>query len=323
MITRKPIIATAAALALGLLILAPVVQSQAPAWWAARGVLNTNQPPNNNAPILQGQLKTMAVKTYAELDTLAGAGSNLTALVNAFSNCNNYRPANIGQLKYVSQRFYDRLYELNATSTLPSSLTGHYPWSNRQLTNDDYSIAVIGQAKYCFSFDLWMDSDEEGLKDLEELHLGTNPYVQDSDGDGYTDWEEVHYGSDPLSSNAIPRRSISGTISYSGPQTGATFYVTLRTNGVTGVVAQCQSVSQPSNYTLTNVPVLRTNWAGAWLDSNGNGSNDYWEAQGAASANPLCLTADLTGVNITLSDPDSDSDGLPDWWELRPRLESV
>lgn len=42
------------------------------------------------------------------------------------------------------------------------------------------------------------DSDEDGLKDWEELQLyGTNPCKQDSDGDGYLDGEEVASGYDP------------------------------------------------------------------------------------------------------------------------------
>lgn len=43
------------------------------------------------------------------------------------------------------------------------------------------------------------DSDGDGLTDLQEEQLGTDPNNPDTDGDGLTDYEEVVlYGTDPL-----------------------------------------------------------------------------------------------------------------------------
>lgn len=43
------------------------------------------------------------------------------------------------------------------------------------------------------------DSDGDGLTDIEELKLGTNPYSADTDSDGLTDWAEIKiYKTDPL-----------------------------------------------------------------------------------------------------------------------------
>ena len=42
------------------------------------------------------------------------------------------------------------------------------------------------------------DSDGDGLTDLEEDELGTDPESDDSDGDGLSDGDEVALGSDPL-----------------------------------------------------------------------------------------------------------------------------
>lgn len=36
-----------------------------------------------------------------------------------------------------------------------------------------------------------MDSDCDGLTDLDERYMGTNPRSSDSDGDGISDWSEV------------------------------------------------------------------------------------------------------------------------------------
>ena len=41
------------------------------------------------------------------------------------------------------------------------------------------------------------DSDHDGLTDLTELLLGTNPFNADSDGDGLSDGDEISHGTDP------------------------------------------------------------------------------------------------------------------------------
>jgi len=46
--------------------------------------------------------------------------------------------------------------------------------------------------------DLTLDSDGDGLTDVEEEELGTDPFLSDSDGDDFTDSEEVTGGTDPL-----------------------------------------------------------------------------------------------------------------------------
>ncbi|HUF39611.1 MAG TPA: protein kinase [Anaerolineales bacterium] len=45
---------------------------------------------------------------------------------------------------------------------------------------------------------LLVDSDGDGLTDVEEQRLGTDPFNQDTDGDGLSDFEEVQTGTDPL-----------------------------------------------------------------------------------------------------------------------------
>lgn len=49
------------------------------------------------------------------------------------------------------------------------------------------------------------DTDRDGLSDLLEMKLGTDPFKADTDGDGFTDGEEVlAYGTDPLDPNSFP-----------------------------------------------------------------------------------------------------------------------
>ena len=48
------------------------------------------------------------------------------------------------------------------------------------------------------------DADHDGLTNLQEVKLGTDPLNPDTDGDGYTDGEEVAAGTDPLDPNSHP-----------------------------------------------------------------------------------------------------------------------
>lgn len=171
--------------------------AQGPAWWYSRGAVDNNLYANDYAPITCGQLKWMASNASAEMEEYFGAGSTISALIAAFSNSNNYYLANIGQVKYVAQPFYDRLYEFNLTNTFPADMPGYYPWGNAPQTND-YAVANIGQVKYVFSFNSAVDSDGDGLSDWQEVVYGTDPYDADSDDDGLTDDWEVAHGTDPL-----------------------------------------------------------------------------------------------------------------------------
>jgi len=46
--------------------------------------------------------------------------------------------------------------------------------------------------------DVELDTDGDGLTDLEEESLGTDPTLTDTDGDGYDDDEELAQNTDPL-----------------------------------------------------------------------------------------------------------------------------
>ena len=48
-----------------------------------------------------------------------------------------------------------------------------------------------------------VDTDEDGLTDIEELRLGTNPARVDTDFDGLSDWDEVKsFKTDPVNSDS-------------------------------------------------------------------------------------------------------------------------
>jgi len=163
--------------------------------------------------------------------------------------------------------------------------------------------------------DAALDPDNDGLTNIQEYQYGTDPQNADTDGDEYSDGLELQWGTDPTLASSFPHGEISGALTYTGPQTGM-IYVALSTNAGGDVLAS-QSFSQPGNYAFTNVPALKSYWIRAWRDSNGNFSNDFWEAQGDCVTNPVYLAGDVANANVALSDPDTDSDGLPDWWEMK------
>ncbi len=50
-----------------------------------------------------------------------------------------------------------------------------------------------------------IDSDGDGLPDMLEKYIGTDPNKKDTDGDGYSDYQELTQGSDPLGPGNLKR----------------------------------------------------------------------------------------------------------------------
>jgi len=163
---------------------------------------------------------------------------------------------------------------------------------------------------------LYIDQDHDQLDAGQEAMLGTSDLSVDSDGDGTGDKVEYDSGTNPTNPASF-LAAISGTITYSGPETGAVHVVVSLTNSPHSVFkSQLSSFILPSAFSVTNLPTLTNYWVFAYRDWNGNSSNELWEPAGSYVANPLNLTDNSSGIDITLSDSlDSDSDGLPDCWE--------
>ena len=159
------------------------------------------------------------------------------------------------------------------------------------------------------------DSDDDGLSDGAEVHThNTDPLNSDSDNDGFDDGMEVSAGSDPNNIASFPDSfpvSIVGTVDYSGSQTGMIYVA-----ATNSIVTRTAQLLIPGAYSITNVPALTNYWVNAFRDSNGNEMQDTWEALGSYSNNPIYLTNDVTEIDIGLTDPDTDSDGLFDYQEL-------
>ncbi|MBN2301999.1 MAG: LamG domain-containing protein [Lentisphaerae bacterium] len=254
---------------------------------------------------------------------------------------------------FVSTNLLTDIWTLEVTTNVSAS-TNWIEWTDPVSSNLDcrfYAVASAdcnsdtdadgdgltwGRENYLYNtFPTNVDTDSDGLVDgysgvvptndypsgistdgvyVEgELSRGTDPLVYDSDGDGVGDGYEVATGTDPTDPNDPP--SISGTVSYSGRQTG-TVYVVAVTGSDSWATNKCDTMTGQGLYQVALLS--QTNyWIKAFRDTDGNASNGTTEAWGAYTNNPVTVTNHVTGISIVITDPDDDSDGLPDWWEVQ------
>jgi hypothetical protein len=155
-------------------------------------------------------LKWMATNACEELEATlpGGAGYNIWALISSFTNTNNYRPVNLGQLKYVAQPFYDRLIEVGYAT--------NYPWSGQP---NDYALANIGQMKNVFSFDVatWLPGDAtgEGIPNWWKLQYGYSALTSATNvaANSWTLLQNFQSGTNP---NLLPTVPAPQTVTISG-----------------------------------------------------------------------------------------------------------
>jgi len=108
--------------------------------------------------------------------------------------------------------------------------------------------------------------------------------------------------------------SISGTVGYGGGQTGTFWVLACTTSNLwqTNVSA----LASLGEFTIEGLTLGSNYWFHSFRDSDQDGSNDFWEAHGSYTGNPHYAGAPFLRPHIQLYDPDSDGDGLVDWWEL-------
>ncbi len=116
------------------------------------------------------------------------------------------------------------------------------------------------------------DSDNDGISDLEEIRLGTDPFNPDSDGDGFLDGTEVMLGFSPLKPSGTDK------ISYKDPREvrpiKAEIYKVERIEAVilpeSGSGLKIQGKGLPNSfvtlyvYSLPTIVVVKTDGAGYW-----------------------------------------------------------
>ena len=108
--------------------------------------------------------------------------------------------------------------QLGAVLAISSTLTtnGEAQFDNYFIsaggTNDADGDGLLDEFEIFNSFVPWaageevLDPDADGLDNLQEQTLGTDPHDDDTDGDGVLDGTEVSFGSDPLDADDNPQQ---------------------------------------------------------------------------------------------------------------------
>ena len=275
-----------------------------PAWWTELGVLDPSAEPNDFALAVQGQVKWIASRAahgLGEAGALAGgSGPACSALAAAFTPSNNALPVTLGQLKATAAPFWARLAELAPSSAPP-------PWAG-EAAPQDFALVNVGQVKAAFSFELPppqvdsdVDTDGDGLTDVRERELGTDPTRTDTDGDGLGDGYEVAGGTNPL----VADTDGDGL-----------------SDGLEAAYCTNPLVADTDGDGLLDGREAEIGTSPTRADTDGDGLSD--SAELAAGTDPLNPDTDDDGLpdgrELDLgTDPlvaDTDGDGVPDGWEV-------
>ena len=158
-----------------------------------------------------------------------------------------------------------------------------------------------------------IDADGDGLSDAVETFVHkSNPNLLDSDVDGVGDGEEIQNGTSPTNPNDPP--NVNGTILYSAQQTNV-IRVLAVTDSNSWSLAHSTTITNPGPYQIANLPGSNY-YVKAFRDLDNDGTLGAIEARGEHSGNPVEITAQVTGIDITLTDPDTDGDGFSDYEEI-------
>ena len=140
----------------------------------------------------------------------AGAGLDLAKEVTAIFEDTSNPEEQLYSLEVVSEPFGSGTvlgggaYKLGSEvilTAVPSNGTDFAGWSgDASGTDEETSITIDGHKKVLAYFgDSSEDTDEDGLSDLYEKSLGSDPEDKDTDDDGLTDGEEMNtHSSSPL-----------------------------------------------------------------------------------------------------------------------------
>lgn len=105
--------------------------------------------------------------------------------------------------------------------------------------------------------------------------------------------------------------TVAGTITYPGPLVGKIF---VTASGAT--TNRTVEATASNTFSIGGLPASQPYSLTAFLDANTNQIQDAFEASGTYPANPVVVSTTDALITLTNSPADSDSDGLPDYWEF-------
>jgi hypothetical protein len=217
----------------------------------------------------------------------------------------------VTNLQFVDISLADTNGTMTATAAYPDGFTNRISLIVcTNLVEPDWSLLLTTNPPVSTNAFTYMDMDATNYE-ARFYHAYNADY--DGDGDGVSNGEEIFLdGTDPANSNDPP--NVKGTIFYNGMQTG-TIYVVAVTSSNSWATNYSAALAQPGSYVIPKLPV-GTYWIKAWRDHIANGVTNLDTEAWAVSATSLTVTGQVKNVNLTLNDPDSDGDQLPDWWEV-------
>ena len=127
----------------------------------------------------------------------------------------------VGVIKYhIYSRYDDEPYLTKIGETVGTSFDTNHSWSGDAAVKlRIYAVSAVkadGSESFLSNFAENNDRDHDGLTDVEEATLGTDPTKVDTDGDGFNDSLEVLRGSNPTDKNSVPNAWLSVTLSGTG-----------------------------------------------------------------------------------------------------------
>lgn len=198
--------------------------------------------------------------------------------------------------------------DLDRLTNLQEYLTGHHPKFN-DLNGEVYQVSPLFVGNFAGRLP---DTDHDGMPDIWENTYGTNPLVADSladpDGDGRNNLSEYNAGTSPLAND------------WRGPATAASGNFLANTGGFNGGYApETDHDGMPDwweiQYGLN--PLVAD--ANGNLDADALTNLQEYNAGSDPSRFGFLILVDAQGNTFTCDTggafTDSDSDGIPDWWE--------
>lgn len=180
--------------------------------------------------------------------------------------------------------------------------------------------------------DTWEDNDYRLWAGSPCIDTADSSVAPTTDMDGNPRYDDLLMpngpaaGNPPVDMGAYERQedsiiaSISGVITYWGYQTGTIYVRAFDDPNFTGSPVKVSAITDSGPYTLNDLSG-GTYYISAYRDDNGNEIQDKTEAWGYVGAgSPAAITVtgeDLQGLNFAIRDPDTDTDGLSDWWEIQ------
>ena len=271
--------------------------------------LNVNDPPNVRGVITYTGGQTGNIRVIA----VTSSNSWATNYSNVISSPGNYRIPHLHLTNYWLKAYRDS--NGNGTNDTMEAW-GYYSTNSITITNKviDINLTLTDP-----------DGDGDSLPDWWEVYYfgSTATYngAHDPDSDTYNNLEEYTAGTDPTDIASHPW-NVSGTISYDGTQTGKVIIIA-STSEVSWVGLEVVTNASTGAYTITHLPPNANYWVKAWRDTDGSGSNTYWEACGSSTSNPVYVNNNVTNINVTLTNPDTDGDGIADYWELANSMDPL